>query len=329
LKEMDRNTDIEVLCSAIDWLDEGSPVYLATVVGTWGSAPRRPGSMMVIHPDGHFNGSVSGGCIEDDLAQQVLRGELEHDLPRLIEYGVTRERIQQVGLPCGGRLKLLLERIDSVAPMRDLLRAVEQRKLVSRHVCLNTGEVSLQPSYTDRDFHFDGHNMVKVFGPGWRMLLIGAGELSRRVAQLAMTLDYAVTLCDSRPQYADSWQVEGAAFVTAISEQALIDLQPDPRTVVLALSHTPALDDAALFVALQSDAFYIGALGSLKNQQARLKRLQKKGLTAEQLARLHGPVGLDIGSRTPAEIAVAILAALIAERNQLGQLNTAPQSINA
>jgi xanthine dehydrogenase accessory factor len=326
---MDRSTDIEVLRSAIEWLDEGSPVYLATVVGTWGSAPRRPGCMMVIHPDGRFNGSVSGGCIEDDLAQQVLKGELEHELPRLIEYGVTRERIQQVGLPCGGRLTLLLERVDSVAPLRNLLQAVEQRKLVSRHVCLNTGEVSLQPSRHDRDFHFDGQTMLKIFGPRWHMLLIGAGELSRRVAQLAMTLDYAVTLCDSRPEYADGWQIEGAALVTANTERAIIDLQPDPRTVVLALSHTPALDDAALHVALQSNAFYIGALGSLKNQQARLKRLQKRGLTKEQLARLHGPVGLDIGSRTPAEIAVAILAALIAERNQLGQLTTTTQSIHA
>lgn len=326
---MDRSTDLEVLRSAIDWLEQGEKVYLATVVNTWGSAPRRPGCMMVIHPDGRFNGSVSGGCIEDDLAQQVLKGELEHDLPRLLEYGVTREHIQRVGLPCGGRLTLLLERVDSAAPLRNLLQAIEQRQLLCRHVCLNTGEVSLQASRHDREFQFDGQNMLKVFGPRWRMLLVGAGELSRRVAQLAMTLDYAVTLCDSRPEYADGWQVEGAAFVTANTEQALNDLQPDPRTVVLALSHTPALDDAALFAALQSGAFYVGALGSLKNQQARLKRLQKKGLTAEQLARLHGPVGLDIGSRTPPEIAVAILAALIAERNQLGQLSALPESIHA
>jgi xanthine dehydrogenase accessory factor len=325
---MDRSTDIEVLRSAFEWINEDSPVFLATVVATWGSSPRRPGCMMVIHPDGRFNGSVSGGCVEDDLAQQALKGELDSELPRIIEYGVTREHLQRVGLPCGGRLTLLLERVDTVTQIGKLLEAMEQQQLISRHVCLNTGEVSLRPCRNDNDFNFDGKNLVKVFGPSWRMLLVGAGELSRRVGQLAMTLDYAVTLCDSRPEYADGWQLEGADFVTTKTAQALTTLQPDQRTVVLALSHTPALDDAALAGALQSETFYVGALGSLKNQQARLKRLMNLGLTAEQLARLHGPVGLDIGSRTPAEIAVAIMAALISERNQQAQL-AAAKSLHA
>lgn len=322
---MDRSTDHEVLRSAVDWLDAGDPVFLATVARTWGSAPRRPGSMMAIHPDGRFTGSVSGGCIEDELIQQVLKGEFDYALPRTVEYGVTSDRVQRVGLPCGGRLTLLLERIDTVSMLRKLLQAVEARQLISRHVCLETGKVSLHHSdragvdnssnTDDINFCFDGQSLIKVFGPRWRLLLIGTGELSHRVAQLALTLDYAVTLCDSRPEYADGWQTAGADFLSGEIAETVAALKPDSRTVVLALSHTPALDDAALMAALHSKAFYVGALGSLRNQQARLKRLQKSGLTSEQLSRLHGPVGLHIGSRTPAEIAIAILAALIAERH--------------
>lgn len=319
---MDRSTDYEVLLAAVDWLEAGSSVYLATVAETWGSAPRRPGSMMVIHPDGLFTGSVSGGCVEDELITQVLKGDFEQGLPRIIKYGVTSDLVQRVGLPCGGRLTLLLERIDSVAQLRKLLQAVESGQLVSRHICLTTGETSLHPrsniAASQRNkFHFDGKNLINVFGPSWRMLLIGAGELSQRVAQLALTLDYAVTLCDSRPEYAEGWQVDGVEFIAIDTARAVTKLQPDSRSVVLALSHTPALDDGALAAALRSNAFYVGALGSLKNQQARLRRLQQKGLTEEQLMRLHGPVGMDIGSRTPAEIAIAILAALIEERNKV------------
>ena len=331
---MDRSTDYEVLVAAVNWLDEGGPVFLATVASTWGSAPRRPGSMMVIHPDGRFTGSVSGGCVEDELTQQVLKGDFDQDIPRTVEYGVTSDMVQRVGLPCGGRLTLLLERIDSATQLRKLLQAVKSRHLVSRHVSLNTGEASLQPcnesaaSHCD-EFHFDQKNLSKVFGPRWRMLLIGAGELSQRVAQLALTLDYAVTLCDSRPEYADGWEIDGTNFITVNPAKAVTALQPDSRTVVLALSHTPVLDDPALAAALQSTAFYIGALGSLKNQQARLRRLQKKGLSDDQLARLHGPVGLPIGSRTPAEIAIAIIAALVAERNQAVQQAIMPESAHA
>ncbi|WP_232020209.1 XdhC family protein [Sulfuriflexus mobilis] len=156
------------------------------------------------------------------------------------------------------------------------------------------------------------------------MLIIGAGELARRVAQLALMLDYAVTLCDPRPEYANGWEVEGTVQVSTAPETFLPAFAPDPQTVVLALAHAPQLEDAALAAALQTEAFYIGALGSQKNQQARLQRLQRMGLSPQQRARLHGPVGLDIGSRTPAEIAIAITAALIAARNTAAQ--TRPQT---
>ncbi len=326
LSLMDRGNDSEVLSTALGWLNNGSPVTLVTVAKTWGSAPRRPGALMAIHPDGCFTGSVSGGCVEDELVQKVLRGELENQLPMLLEYGVTRRQVQRVGLPCGGRLSLVAEYIKTPAQLSTLWRRIAAREVVTRHLCLATGEASLGRASGDIDFRFDGASLVKVFGPHWRLLIIGAGELGRRVAQLALTLDYGVTLCDPRPEYAAGWQVEGTEFIARAPEDAVREFHPDARTAVLALSHTPALDDAALAVALQSEAFYVGALGSVNNQQARCRRLQKLGVTSAALARLHGPVGLDIGSRTPAEIAIAIIGALVAERSASRRPATLSQS---
>jgi len=322
---MDLSTDTEVLTAALNWLEAGEPVILATVVATWGSSPRRPGALMAIHPDGRFVGSVSGGCVEDALVQQVLKGKFDTDLPRLQEYGVTREATQRVGLPCGGRLSLVIERVDAASQLRKLLETMENRQQILRRTCLNTGESSLHPVRDKPDFLFDGENLMKVYGPRWRLLIIGAGELSRRVAQLALSLEYAVTICDSRPEYAEDWQVAGTDFVTTHPARTIDALQPDQRTAVLALSHTPALDDEALAAALTGGAFYIGALGSQKSQQARNTRLHKLGLTTEQLARLDGPAGIAIGSRSPAEIAVSIGAALIAERYQQEQSAGQPQ----
>jgi xanthine dehydrogenase accessory factor len=312
---MDKGTDYEVLRTAVNWLEQGSDITLVTVAQTWGSAPRRPGALMVIHSDGRFAGSVSGGCVEDDLAQRVMRGEFDHKPPAIIEYGINTATTRRVGLPCGGRLHLLVEPVDTATQLIKVLDSMRLRKRIMRRVCLHSGEASLHAATDSDAFAFDGDNLVKVFGPAWRMLIIGAGELARRVAQLALTLEYAVTICDSRAEYASGWEVDGTEF-SVMQPAALISrYPPDPHTVILALAHAPVLEDEALAAALQSDAFYIGALGSHKNQQARLGRLRKMGLNDTQLARLHGPVGLDIGSHTPAEIAIAITAALIKARN--------------
>jgi xanthine dehydrogenase accessory factor len=316
---MDRHTDIEVLRAAIDWLNAGATVTLVTVVNTWGSSPRRPGAMMAIHADGRFTGSVSGGCVEDDLVQRVLRGDFEQQLPQRLEYGISTAATRKVGLPCGGRLELVVESVNSPVQIRKVLETMQVRERIVRRICLQTGETSLHPYSGDDELHFDGHNLFKTFGPCWRMLIIGAGELARRMAQLAQTLDFAVTICDSRPEYAGGWEVEGVEFVTTPPARFISQFAPDPHSVVLALAHAPPLEDEALAAALRTDAFYVGALGSVKNQRARVGRLQRMGLNATQLARLHGPVGLDIGSRTPAEIAIAITAALIEKRNQARQ----------
>ncbi|MGD8588599.1 MAG: XdhC family protein [Chromatiales bacterium] len=318
---MDRSGDREVLQAALEWLEAGDPVVLVTVARTWGSSPRRPGALMAIHADGRFCGSVSGGCVEDDLAQRVMRGEFEQGLPQLETYGVRAEQAQRVGLPCGGSLSLLLETLESPLPLHRLLEQMDAGRRLTRRICLDTGEASLHPADSERDLTFDGHNLCKTFGPRWRLLLIGAGELTRRLAQLALSLDFAVTLCDPRPEYAadPAWQVAGSRFTSQAPAEALAVFRPDQRSAVLALAHTPALDDAVLAGALGSEAFYVGALGSQKSQQARCRRLQRLGISAEQLEGLHGPVGLAIGSRTPAEIAVAIAAALVQARNEVRQ----------
>jgi len=319
---MDRNTDNEVLRAAVNWLDQGDAVILATVARTWGSAPRRPGALMAIHADGRFVGSVSGGCVEDDLVQRTLRGEFERQRPSLIDYGIKTATARSVGLPCGGRLLLVVEYLDAAPPLRRVLDSLDARQRISRRVCLNTGEVSLHAAATSDEFVFDDDNLVKVFGPSWRVLIIGAGELARRVAQLALTLDYAVTICDSRPEYASGWEVDGTEFTTVPPARVIAEFAPDAHSTILALAHAPVLEDEALAKALKTDAFYIGALGSRKNQRARIGRLQKLGLNDSQLAQLHGPVGLDIGSHTPAEIAIAITAALVQARNHHIQLLT-------
>lgn len=313
---MDRGTDHEVLRAAVTWLHEGSSVVLVTVARTWGSAPRRPGALMAIGPDGRFVGSVSGGCVEDDLVERVLRGEFDNAPPRLLEYGVPGAASRRVGLPCGGQLGLVVEYLDAVPPLQAALDAITGRQRVVRRVCLATGETSLHPATGADAVAFDGETLNKVFGPAWRLLIIGAGELARRVAQLALTLDYAVTVCDPRPEYAEDWAVDACELVTTQPAQYLARFAADEYSVVLALAHAPPLEDEALAAALHSDAFYIGALGSTKNQRARVRRLQRMGVSEAQCARLHGPVGLPIGSRTPAEIAVAIAAALIEARHQ-------------
>jgi len=314
---MDNSTDTEVLRAAVDWLDEGAGIILVTVARTWGSAPRRAGALMAIHADGRFVGSVSGGCVEDELVQRTLRGEFEQQPPVLIEFGIDNASAHQIGLPCGGHLQLVVEYHEAAQPLREVLARMDAHQRITRRVCLGSGEASLHAARVDDDCVFDGDNLYKVFGPAWRMLVIGAGELSRRVAQLAMTLDYAVTICDSRPEYASDWQVEGTELSTLPPAQCVRDFEPDPYSVVLSLAHSPVLEDEALAAALNSDASYVGALGSRKNQQARLERLRGLGLSDAQLAQLHGPVGLDIGSRTPAEIAIAITAALIQARSKL------------
>jgi len=311
------SADREVLATAADWLAAGDTVYLVTVARTWGSSPRSPGALLAVRAsDAHFVGSVSGGCVEDDLVARLAAHGMTQHFPAVETYGVTAEQTAQFGLPCGGRLDLIVERLESAAPLLAILAAFDKGELIARHVCLATGEVSLHPAGPEQDFSFDGENLVQIFGPAWRLILIGAGQLSRVTAQMALALDYEVIVCDPREDIAANWVVAGTRLDTRSPDEAVKDLSRHPRCAVVALTHDPRLDDLALLEALTSTAFYVGALGSHANSIKRRSRLASLGVSAGALARLHAPVGLAIGSRTPAEIAVSIVAELTAVRHR-------------
>ncbi len=309
--------DREILETAVNWIGQGFYPALVTVVRTWGSSPRPVGSLMLMREDGIHAGSVSGGCVEEDLVNRYCRHQLSDSFPSMIDYGINREEASRLGLPCGGRLELLIERLHNIKALQVLLDKLQSSQLVARRVCLNTGEVSLHPATTaSEDFSYTADTVSKVFGACWQLLLIGAGDLSQYVAQIALMLDYHVMVCDPRDAYGESWSVEGTELLRVMPDDAVRAYASHARSVVLALTHDTTLDDMALLDALNSEAFYVGALGSKRNSEQRRERLEVLGMTEQQLQRLHAPVGLAIGSRTAAEIAVSIMAEVTSRRNQ-------------
>jgi len=308
------SVDLEVLRAAKAWQDEGRGATLATVVRTWGSAPRPVGAMLVIRDDGHVIGSVSGGCIEDDMIDKVRHQALARGKPASLTYGVTTEQAQRFNLPCGGTLQIVLEPVTAASRLGELLEIIGRHELVARFLDMETGAVRLEPGQWSDVLDFDEKTLKTVHGPRWRLLIIGAGQTSRYLAQMAMALDYHVTVCDPREEYADEWHLEGSTLVRGYPDDVVLEMNPDAHMAVVAVTHDPKLDDAALLEALKSPCFYIGALGSRRNNDARRKRLAGFDLAESEIARLHGPVGLRIGSKTPPEIAVSILAEMTAVR---------------
>jgi xanthine dehydrogenase accessory factor len=306
--------DLQVLSQARDWFVQGHKVWLVTVIETWGSAPRPPGALLCLRGDGLVAGSVSGGCVEDDLIDRLRHGE-RVATPSLIAYGVTKEEAARFGLPCGGNLRLVQEPLQSVAWIDEVLARTARHELVARRLSLATGEVTIDPASRGDAFSFDGQQLVALFGPRWRLLIIGAGQLSRAVAQMALMLDFEVICCDPREEYNLTWDVPGTTFSKAMPDELVLELQLDPHSAVVAVTHDPKLDDLVLLEALKSPAFYIGALGSRGNTAHRRERLALFDLSTAEIDRLHGPIGLDIGSKTPAEIAVSIVAEIIAVKN--------------
>ena len=310
------NIDLEVLKTASQWLDAGLRCELVTVLKTWGSSPRPEGSMLAICQDGRVVGSVSGGCIEDDMIDRVRSEGLHRQKPELVKYGLTADEARQFGLPCGGTIELLLEPLFEASGVRPLLHRLESGELVARRLNLESGDVQLSRASPGDLLQVTSSHVVTVHGPRWRLLIIGGGQLSSFVSQIAQGMDYAVTVCDPREEYRDSWAVSGVEFDAGMPDDVVIAMKLDSRCAVVALTHDPKLDDLALMEALRSDAFYVGAIGSRLNNQRRKERLAEHfGLTAEELARLHGPIGLYIGSKTPPEIAISILAELTAVKN--------------
>ena len=309
------SVDLQVLKSARDWVKAGRRVVMATVIHTWGSSPRPIGALTAIRDDGMVAGSVSGGCIEDDMIDQVRAGQLVKDKPATTKYGISAEEAKRFGLPCGGTLELVLEPLTKESGLDELLARVERHELVKRRLDMDTGRVTIGPAQSTDQLTFDGKAMVTVHGPRWRLLIIGAGQLSTFLAQMAQGLDYQVTICDPRVEYAEGWNVPGAELKRGMPDDVVTEMNPDGHTAVVTLTHDPKLDDLALLEALKSPAFYVGAIGSKKNNDARRSRLADFDLSQEEIQRLHGPVGLKLGSKTPPEIAIAILAEMTAIRN--------------
>jgi xanthine dehydrogenase accessory factor len=307
--------DLEVLKTAAGWIADGLRCQLVTVIRTWGSSPRPIGATLAICDDGRVVGSVSGGCIEDDLIEQVRRHGISRSVPEIVSYGISADEAHRFGLPCGGTIELAIEPLSAASGVGDLLARLDRHELVARRLDLRSGAVGMSNAVPGTVQHIDGDVLCTVHGPRWRLFIIGAGQLSRFVAQVASAMDYHVTVCDPREEYRSGWQVPGVPLVHVMPDDLVIDARLDHRSAVLALTHDPKLDDLALMEALKSDAFYVGAIGSRLNNARRRERLKLFDLDDAQLARLHGPVGLYIGSKTPAEIAISILAEMTAVKN--------------
>jgi xanthine dehydrogenase accessory factor len=306
------------------WLAGGKPVWLCTILKTWGSSPRPVGAMMACTLDGEIAGSISGGCIEEDFLEQLQDGSLksrydEEGRPFVVKYGITAEEAARLRLPCGGQLQVLLEYISADAENRQVFEAIARSLAghlrVSRVVDLQTGKVSMREAASDEAVTLEDNLLVHGLSPRYRLLLLGAGDVARYVAEMAMALEYDVTLCDPRPAYLENWQVPGVVITSDMPDDVVRDGFSNPYSGIIALAHDPRVDDMALMEALKTDAFYVGAMGSERTSANRLLRLPELGLDKEQIDRLHAPIGFAIGSKTPAEIAIAIMAEVTAVRH--------------
>ena len=309
------STDIDVIRTALEWQSCGHRVVMGTVVRTWGSAPRPPGSLMAIRGDGQVAGSVSGGCIEDDLIRRVAEGELALRMPEPTTYGKTAEEVRRFGLPCGGSVQLVLEPVSPQSQLRELLVLIEQHQRVERRLDMATGMVRMSAATQGDKLQFDGQSLTTVHGPRWRLLIIGGGQLSRYLAAMAVMLDYQVTVCEPRREYHEGWEaMNGVTLSNQMPDDLVLAMRLDHNSAVVAVTHDPKLDDLALMEALRTPAFYVGALGSLHNNAQRRQRLQSFDVSEAEVQHLHGPVGLNIGALTPPEIAMSIVAEMTAKR---------------
>ena len=319
------NVDLNILKTIVAWRAEGRRVTMGTIVRTWGSAPRPVGAIVAIGEDASgrasIAGSVSGGCIEDDLVAKVRGSEgrgLAFERPERVSYGISADEANRFGLPCGGTIELVMEPVDERSRIEELADAIVDGHRIRRTLDLDDGGVTFEDADAfDRRgdaLTLTDHTMSTLHGPSWRLLIVGAGQMTLYLAQMAQALDYGVIVCDPREEYTAQWHVPGSTLTTEMPDDAVIAMKPDAHSAVVALTHDPKLDDLALMEALKGDAFYVGAIGSKANQQRRRERLLEFELNAAQIDRLHGPVGLKNGARTPPEIAVAILAEMTAVR---------------
>ena len=323
-----------VLQQALSWIKDGKEVAIATVISTWGSSPRPIGSQLVIDNEGSFVGSVSGGCIEGSVIGEAL-ATISDGQNRLLKFGVSNEQAWEVGLACGGDVRILVERFNK----KETVTKMINDKPIAAVTNLKTGERSLvTPENIIGDLklttemientktalrkdvsklHNNGGEeiFVQVFNQPLRCLIVGAVHISQALVPMAQIAGFDVTVIDPREAFATPERFPKVIIDNHWPDDSLKNLKVDPRTSVVTLTHDPKLDDPALEVALKSDAFYIGSLGSKRTHASRLERLTSQGFQETDLSRIHAPIGLDLGAVTPEEIAVTILAQMIAAKH--------------
>lgn len=302
---------------ALDWHRDGRGAALATVVETWGSAPRRVGSQLVISGRGEIEGSVSGGCVEGAVVTEALEA-LAQGKSRLLEYGVSDGDAFAVGLACGGTIRVLVEPVGAElteALLADLVAARAARHATAYVANLATGTRHLTATdYPDRfrmdrsGFEDDGQTFVAIHNPPLRMIIVGAVHIAQALVPMARIVGYDPVIVDPRDAFSSQARFPGETILNDWPDDAIATLGLDARTALVLLTHDPKLDDPAITAAITSDVFYIGALGSKRTHASRVERLTAQGIDAGRIARIHGPVGLDIGAAGPAEIALSILA---------------------
>ena len=307
---------------ALAWHAAGQGAVLATVIDTWGSAPRRAGAQLVVSGSGEMMGSVSGGCVEGAVVVEAMDA-LEDGAPRLLEYGVSDGDAFAVGLACGGTIRILVEPIGTAMPaamLEALVAARAARRQIAYVVDLedwtrrldDTGHATRFAS--DRTgVEDDGRTFVAVHNPPLRLVIVGAVHIAQALVPMARIAGYDPIIIDPRAAFGSETRFPGERLISDWPDDALNDFGLDARTALVLLTHDPKLDDPALHIALKSNVFYIGALGSTRTHAKRVSRLQEAGFTAADIARINGPVGLDIGAASPAEIAVSILAQVVHE----------------
>jgi xanthine dehydrogenase accessory factor len=312
--------DDEVLSQVCRWLDAGDACWLATVLETWGSSPRPVGSLFACNAGGSIVGSLSGGCVEDDLLDKLTGGELARDRAQFFQYGISAEETEKFGLPCGGSLHIAIEPLAPDAATREhfatLRDRLAQRRWTARHVALGDGSRTLSEAHAFAPLHWDAttQTLLHTYGPRHQLFIIGAGMVSKYLAQMALQLDYQVTVCDPREHLLADFGIDRVTLVSEMPDDAVRRHANDASSAIVALTHDPRIDDMGLMEALYTPAFYVGAMGSSRTSASRRERLRELEVDEAALARLHAPIGLPIGSKTPPEIAIAIMAEIIAVR---------------
>lgn len=305
---------------ALEWHRTGRKAALATVIETWGSAPRQPGSQLAISGEGQIMGSVSGGCVEGAVVTEALEA-MEDGQSRLLTYGVSDETAFAVGLACGGTIRVLLEPVGKALPegmLADLVAARAAKHPVAYAVDLDSwsrallrpgqdGSADLRLRSDKAGVEEDGR-FIAPHNPPLRLIVVGAVHIAQPLVAMARACGYAPTLIDPRDTFGAAERFPGETVLDDWPDEALASLAPDARTAIVTLTHDPKLDDPAIRLAIRSAAFYLGCLGSKKTHAKRVERLQAEGFSEAEIARIHAPVGLDIGAKTPAEIALSVLA---------------------